>query len=268
MQFQTLTFTEYPSITLPQSVILEYPAETSLPAKDHHFLLYIPWQKKFLQLVPKKFQTFFSKVLPHLSARTTDVHTANCCQYIQPLCYAVEAAHPGRTIDQTVVTLALILHDCGWSRLSEKEVAASLGVSGLKLNATALGPKEKHAVEGVALATELLESYGKSFSLSEAQKDLILLAIRHHDQPEKVAKEGTAVPLEVQVLVDLDHLWSFTQLNFWQDVYRKGINNPQTYLENLQTDLDSYFVTPQGRALATRLWKHRQEEVAQFPTQP
>jgi len=68
------------------------------------------------------------------------------------------------------------------------------------------------------------------------------------------------VPLEIQVLIDLDHLWSFTHENFWQDSVRKGVA-PIEYLQNLTDDLDSYFVTTEGKILARELLTKRAVEV-------
>ncbi len=69
------------------------------------------------------------------------------------------------------------------------------------------------------------------------------------------------MPIEVQLLADLDHLWSFTHLNFWQDTVRKNIS-PQTYLESLEVDLDDYFVTTIGKQIAKSLLTERKQEVS------
>lgn len=263
MKFKTLTFSDQPSITVPQNLTLEYPQKTDLPQDTQHFLLNIPWNETYLQHVPQNYLWFFKKVLPHLHARTTDVHTAICCSLIDPLCDAIET-ETGQTLNRKVVTLSLFLHDAGWSQLTETEIAASLGVKGLALTPTALGPKEKHAVESVKIARDLLSAHQVELELSEDELSLILDAILHHDQPEKVASEAGTIPLEVQAMVDLDHQWSFMFENFWQDVYRKGINNPKTYLDNLENDLTNYFVTESGRALARKHLEERAQEVAEF----
>ena len=265
MKFTTLSFSNHPDIIVPESLTLVYPDDSQLPLSEQHFLLSIPWNDEYLQLVPTEYQDFFKAVLPHLHARTTDVHTATCCTYIDSICTAISAELGLSNINKKVVTLALILHDSGWSKLTEFEVAASLGVSGLALTKSAMGPKEKHAVEGVALATEILQSHADELSLSADEINLILKAVRFHDQPEKVAAQGNSIPAEVRALVDLDHLWSFTQANFWQDIYRKGIATPQTYLDNLSRDLPTYFVTQSGRELALKLLSERQNEVSEFP---
>jgi hypothetical protein len=56
--------------------------------------------------------------------------------------------------------------------------------------------------------------------------------------------------------VDLDHLWSFNKLNFWQDTVRKDVR-PKDYLKNLEKDLDSYFIFENGKELAHTLLKER-----------
>lgn len=169
----------------------------------------------------------------------------------------------GQNINRRVVALSLVLHDVGWSRLSEEEIASSLGVTGLKLTETAQGPKEKHAVEGARLARTLLSEYTFEPPLATEEIKLICLAVLYHDKPEEVAGADVPMPIEVQLLVDLDHIWSFTHENFWQDTVRKGVP-PETYWQNLQDDLDSYFVTETGKDMAHKLLEERGKEIESY----
>ena len=243
----------------PKNVILKLPTQSSLDEKDQHFLIYIPWESKYIQLVPFVYQDFFLEVLPYLSARTTDVHTAVCMQYLDE--FIKKAEERGEKPDRDVLAYALMLHDSGWSQMSESEIAASLGVTGLALTKSALGPKEKHAVLGEKFARKILTAQRQKLGLSDEQIELICRAVLFHDKPELVAGEKNTVPIEVQLLVDLDHIWSFTQLNFWQDTLRKGVS-PKEYLENLDTDLESYFVTDIGKQKAQELLAYRAQEVS------
>lgn len=256
MQFNKFSFSEVlTKAWLPADINLALPKNSDLPLAQQHFLLYIPWQDKYLKLIPEEFRDFFLKILPYLRVRTTDVHTAISISFMDKLLRRI-----GKLANRRVVAISLLLHDSGWSRLSEKEIANSLGVKGLKLNETALGPKEKHAIESEKITREILACYIFEPPLIQEEINLICKAVLYHDKPEVVAGVGESMPLEVQVLVDLDHLWSFSHENFWQDTVRKNVK-PVEYLQNLKNDLDSYFVTDEGKKLAKELLVQREKEV-------
>jgi hypothetical protein len=162
--------------------------------------------------------------------------------------------------NQRVVAIGLILHDSGWSQLTQDEIASSLGVTGLKLTPNAMGPKEKHAIESEKITRQILTEYVFNPSLTQQEIELICEAVLHHDKPEQVAGAQNPMPLEVKLLVDLDHIWSFTHHNFWQDTLRKGVD-PRQYLLNLENDIESYFVTKQGKDLARKYLYQRRLEV-------
>lgn len=241
---------------LPDDIQLLLPENSQLPLEQQHFLLYIPWNEKYLELVPDEFRDFFTEVLQYLRVRTTDVHTAISLSFLDELINRF----PNGSVNRRVLALALILHDSGWSQLSEEEIANSLGVSGLKLTPGAIGPKEKHAAKSEEIARRILTTYQFEQQLTQDEIDLICKAVLNHDKPQEVAGAEQPMPLEVQLLVDLDHVWSFTHENFWQDTVRKGVN-PREYLHNLDSDLDDYFVTDEGKELARSLLRQRAEEV-------
>lgn len=247
----------YPSF--PSDIHLALPENSPLPPEAQHFLIYIPWQDSLIEFVPSEYRDFYLTILPHLSARTTDVHTAICMQYLDE--FIQKAEHLGKAVQRNVLAYALMLHDSGWSQMAEAEIAASLGVTGLVLSETAIGPKEKHAILGEKKAREMLTKRKEELALTNQEIELICKAILYHDRPEQVAGSKNEMPIEVQLLVDLDHLWSFTHLNFWQDTVRKGVS-PEIYLENLRRDLDGYFVTEIGKQKAKTLLAERAAEVA------
>ena len=144
--------------------------------------------------------------------------------------------------------------------MNDEEIAASLGVTGLVLNDKAMGPKEKHAFLGAEIAKKILTSKQISLELSDNEINAISLAILYHDKPEEVAGANYPMPIETQLLVDLDHIWSFTYLNFWQDTLRKGVA-PHDYWENLDYDLDACFVTKIGKEKARELLAQRKTEI-------
>lgn len=241
-------------IKLPAGIILREPELTTLSEEQKHFLLYIPWDGKYLVNVPEKYRPYFLECLPLLGVRTTNVHVAVCFSFFETIVSSFEK-QTGLLIDRDTVALALILHDIGWSKLSEQELASSLGYKGLALSSDALGPKEKHAIEGEKIAREKMQAWG----IGGEKQDLICACIRWHDQPEKVSVDGNMKP-EIKILVDLDHLWSFTKENFWQDTQRKGVA-PDEYVKNLEKDLESYFITDTGKETARNLLSERKKEI-------
>lgn len=243
-----------PSV-IPDDIELSLPEKITVDSMRHHFLIEIPWRNHYLDLVPKEYLDFFLTVLPYLKVRTTDVHTAICLALIPKF----KTFYQNQPVNWRVITLALILHDCGWSQLTQAEIAQSLGVTGLALTPGAIGPKIAHAQEGAKLALQLLGQFSFNPSLTKEENDLIIKCVLHHDQPEAVA--GSIMPIEVQILVDLDHLWSFTHQNFWQDTVRKAIP-PKIYAQNLDQDLPTYFVTDFGKELAKSMLKERVEEIS------
>jgi len=98
--------------------------------------------------------------------------------------------------------------------------------------------------------------------LTAAQKEAIYQAILFHDKPWELAAGGD-IPVDLKLVCDVDHLWSFTHENFWQDTLRKGVD-PTTYAENLGNDLEGYFVTEQGKRKARELLDARRGEVADW----
>ncbi|MFI5271212.1 MAG: HD domain-containing protein [Candidatus Saccharimonadales bacterium] len=254
IEFRPYTSPTGSEYLLPSDVELRLPSESSLPPESMQRLVYIPWDDKYLDNVPGEYQEIFKGILPELGVRTTDVHIAVCTPYVKKLGDTMV-----KLFNHRAVYLGFMLHDIGWNQLTDEEVASSLGVAGLQLNEGAVGPKQKHAVLGSQRAAEILEEISLDPPLSADEKELIVGAVRYHDEPWKLS-ESDDIPLEMQIVCDVDHLWSFTHLNFWQDTVRKGVE-PEVYISNLERDLDGYFVTEQGKKMAHDMLKERRAEV-------
>ena len=239
---------------IPDDIELRIPEKSSLDPSDLHYLISIPWHDKYLELIDEAYRDFFKVVLPYLRVRTTDVHVATCFPFIKKLMQAEE-----EIVDERVVSIAFILHDSGWSQMSETEIAQSLGVQGLALSGEAIHPKARHAILGQQVAQKILGEYTFQPRLTSQQKDGIYQAILFHDKPEELAAGGE-IPASLKVVCNTDHLWSFTHLNFWQDTLRKGVE-PEAYLENLGKDLENYFVSEAGKQKARQLLEERRVEV-------
>ena len=252
--FKPLQLPTGEKLWIPADLQLLLPASASVGPELLHYLAYIPWDPGYLERVDPVYRDFFSLVLPYLHVRTTDVHVATCLPYAQELI----GDHPG-PVDERVVHVAFILHDSGWSQMTETEIAASLGVSGLALSGEAVAPKARHVELARDLAQRLLIEYAFDPPLTAEQTGMIYTAILYHDKPEELAAMG-GVPASIQVVCDTDHLWSFTHENFWQDTVRKGVD-PRAYVENLCRDLDDYFVTDAGKRRAALMLEERKLEV-------
>jgi HD domain len=266
MLYTSLTFKPFSLPTgeqawVPTDIELHNPESTNLAPDLLHYLIYLPWHAQYLERVPTAYQNFFQNVLPHLRARSTDVHVASCLPFVAELSKAVS-----EPVDLAVIYVAFILHDTGWSLMSDLEVAESLGVQGLALSGAAVNPKARHAVLGKEVAVRILADYTFEPPLTQAQKELICKAILFHDKPWELAAGGD-IPTSVKLVCDVDHLWSFTHENFWQDTVRKGVR-PDVYAANLADSLEGYFVTEAGKHKAGQLLAERQAEVAVWAQQP
>lgn len=242
---------------VPEDIDLHFPSKTKISTDKLHHLVYIPWKNDYLNYIPKPYQKFFQYVLPRLNIRTTDVHTARSLAFATELIKIIRVP-----LDEKIIFISLILHDIGWSLLSEEEIAASLGVRGAAISGVAENPKRKHTLLGEELAEKILQEFIFSTPLTAKEKSLILTAVLLHDSPEKISKSEGA-PIEIKIICDADHLWSFTRQNFWQDTVRKKIN-PETYFQNLHEDIDKYFTTKEGKQKARELLHRRKTEVLEW----
>lgn len=259
MNFKTITLPDNTRALIPTDINLVFPKSTNIDTDQVRSLAFIPWGDQYLEFVPEEYKPFFKFVLPHLHARTTDVHTAICL----PLLTRMLNQHQ-RDLNRRVIYIALILHDCGWSQLSDKEIADSLSYSGaIPTSAAAKAPKVKHAELGSKLSREILDKFEFSPSLTDAEKEEVCQIVLHHDLP---TEQITQLPegIELYLLADADRLWSYTHENFWQDTIRKNVP-PAKYLRNLSGEIDDYFSTEIGRALARQLLQDRQKEVKALP---
>lgn len=255
MQFKKIEFPKVlASNYIPSDIDLALPKSSKLPLNQQHYLVYIPWLQKYLKLFPPEFRDFFTYILPYLKVRTTNVHTAVSLSYLDKLLKKF------KPVNRRVVAIALCLHDSGWSQLTETEIADTLGVRRLKPTGAAKNPKLKHAVKSEEIARKILVEYQFKPRLTAEEVDLVCKAVLYHDKPDDIKNFKQEIPLEVLLVADLDHFWSFTHENFWQDTLRKQVS-PIKYLKSIKNDLDSYFVTSEGKKIARGLANDRAEEI-------
>jgi len=62
MQFKEVSFPDALSPTpFPEDITLKLPENTTLPRSEQHYLLYIPWEEKYLERIPAEFRDFFQR---------------------------------------------------------------------------------------------------------------------------------------------------------------------------------------------------------------
>lgn len=246
---------------VPDDVAIVVPKTDAVSEDRLHLLSYIPWANKYLQRIPRSYQNFFSYSLHHLRARTTDVHTATSAEMLGQL-----ISRTRRPIDEPVAYTALLLHDSGWGRLSEPEIADSLDYRGLAHQGVeaevAKSPKALHDRLGEVVAREVLGSWSGEPRLSLTQKDFVYIIVRNHTEARKYKIRGK-VPAELAMVHDADRLWSYSHENFWQDTIRKQVE-PQSYAYNLAQAIDGYFLLDEARQMARDLLLDREAEVAEL----
>lgn len=246
---------------IPSDLDILIPKAPRIAGADRHHLAYIPWENKYLEHVPEEYRSFFRFVLPHLHARTTNVHTALSIGQLTGL-----LNNGGGSVRERIVYLALILHDCGWSQVSQHGILTSLNYNGvMPTGKDSVKPKQQHLVYGAALAYKLLDSFDfGSVSLSSDDMYLVSEMVRRHDHDSlwERGKYG-AISQEIKLLCDSDRLWSYTHENFWLDTIRKNVP-PASYLELITAEIDTYFATAAGKRRARALIRDRKAEVADY----
>ena len=242
---------------VPSTISIAVPATLTVERDRLHLLTHIPWSSAYLKHVPGEYRAFFRYVLPYLSPRTTSVHTALSVAFIPVLVAGIDPSANVR-----IITLAVILHDCGWSQVSPSQIADSLDYSGIMFTPKAAEAKRLHAVHGSRIAYELLRNYEFKEPLTEAEINLIADIALYHEQP-LAYNTGGKTPNELIITCEADRLWPFTHENFWLDVIRKGVA-PSTYIQNAAASIEGLFLTETGRHIAWRLMNERITEVAAY----
>ena len=254
---------DFKKITLPNKQITHVPSDISVvlptlnevPIEKLPALAFIPWHEAYLSLIPTRYQSFFEYVLPHLDARTSNVHTALSVSILERL-----IAGTSQPVDEDLLYVTVILHDTGWEQLDPEEIADSLSYASLTQSAAAMKPKEMHATLGSITARRLLRSYDGDLRLTKKQQTLVHEMVHYHDI---VRTWPGKAPIEYQLLRDADQYWSFTHENFWLDTVRKQAH-PSQYVKNLGPGIDQYFLTEAGRQLAHESLAERAREVAAY----
>jgi len=150
--------------------------------------------------------------------------------------------------DPDIVIPAIILHDVGWSQLSETDYL---------LLRPGADPKEerkvriKHQKEGVKVAKIILTAarYDKNLA------DLLLEIISQHDTRKK------SISKEDAVTRDADKLWQYSKIGFRADLRRKEIC-PRGQYEYLKKSINQkeFLFTESAKVIARKELEQRRKE--------
>lgn len=125
----------------------------------------------------------------HLRVRSNDIHTLISTVFAQNLLLA----HPEAKTD--IVLHAILLHDTGWSKVEQEKLLLAFG-PGAKYPEI----QRQHELEGVTVATEILQQLG----YSSAHIQAVTAIIDGHDTTTQ------ARSLEDSLVKDADKLWRYS----------------------------------------------------------
>lgn len=196
-----------------------------------------------LEKIDSKHRRIFEAALPFLETRQNKIHTYLAYQSALDL-LIYESGRPD------IVMPAVILHDVGWSTISETDQLTAFGPFA-KNN----GLRRKHEIEGAAIAESILSG----LNWDEHLIPKILEIIDGHDTTQQARSAEDAV------VKDADKLWRVSKIGFRIDVQRFE-TQPALHIKYLRKALPVWFLTGRGRELAFAELKMRESELQWITT--
>ena len=189
------------------------------------------------QKIEPDYRDLFDEALPFLETRNNILHTYIVYQYALALLKKEDA-------NSRIVLPASILHDVGWSAIPEKEQLQAFGP-----NISKEELRRKHETEGVLIARKILTAQ----KFKEDHIKTITDIIDGHDT------RTVANTPEDALVKDADKLWRYSKTGFNVDARRFGIE-PKVWLNSLSESIDDWFLTREGKQLATLEYNARKQE--------
>ena len=180
-------------------------------------------------------QRLFKAAIPYLETRQNLIHTFIVYQYAGLLL----THEPG---EPEIILPACILHDVGWSAIAEKDQ-----LSAFKPGTRDETLRRKHETEGVIIAVGIMTT----LDYPEARTNKITSIIDGHD-----TTRGARSP-EDALVKDADKLWRYSKVGFAIDIERFDFL-PSRHFDYLSKNIDQWFLTPSGRAMAVDEIKKRE----------
>jgi len=179
--------------------------------------------------LPPALVALYERAQPYLQTRFNDQHVQASLQYAARM-----LAEEGGDAD--LVATTIILHDLGWSQISEEQQRQAFGP-----NSTDAETNRRHELESVRLAGEILEET----ALPDAFVREVLRIIDTHDSSPE------ALTAEEAIVKDADKLWRVSQIGFPLQIESMfdGITGQQLH-DFIAVRAPVWFLTPSGLALA------------------
>lgn len=188
------------------------------------------------------YKKIWELALPYQDKRNDKGHAQTVTEYAFELCQIEKA-------NSMIAVPAAILHDIGWSKLSQEE---RMSIFGSKITPKAeYDIRIKHQEESVKLAKKILNTVKYPMIYF---KD-ILEIISQHD-----TRKGFLL-LEDGVMRDADKLWRYTQRGFQADINRNNFTFDFLYNKMLRNiDRKNYFCLDCARDIAREELENRRKE--------
>ena len=141
--------------------------------------------------------------------------------------------------DEKVVLPAIIMHDIGWSQVSEKE---RMSIFDSKITPEEESRvRKKHEEEGVKLARQILEKIHYPTEFVEEILDII----SEHDTRKGFASANDGL------VRDADKLWRFSKTGFEADMKRFGFSFEELYKRAIkQIELPNFLYSKSAKRIA------------------
>lgn len=195
-----------------------------------------------MQIMKEEFKKIWELALPYQDKRNNNGHAQITTEY------AIRLSRI-ENVDDMIAVPAAILHDIGWSKLSQEERKNICG--------SQITPEKKYSIcikhqnESVKLAKKILGAVKHPIPYL---KD-ILEIISKHDTREKFYSP------EDGVMRDADKLWKYSQIGFQTDLEINNFTFDFLYnkmLENI--DRKNYFCFKSARHIARQELTDRKKE--------
>ncbi len=152
-------------------------------------------------------------------------------------------------VNEDIVIPAAILHDIGWSQLTEKERFSIFDSNITRREELAV--RIKHQEEGVKLARRILEKVNYNKELVGP----ILEIISQHDTREGFFSK------EDGIMRDADKLWRFSKIGFNADARRAKIDHKDLYNRYVKRiEDDGFLYSKEAKRIAKNELNKRKEE--------
>ncbi|MFA5926042.1 MAG: HD domain-containing protein [Parcubacteria group bacterium] len=180
------------------------------------------------------YQKIWDAALPYQDKRDDAGHAEIVTNFALKLCKIED-------VNEEIVIPAAILHDIGWSQLSDKERFVIFYKKATKEEM--LHIRLRHQEEGVKLAKKILEDVGYT---SGSIRKIVEIISEHDTRKVFLSKEDG-------IMRDADKLWCFSKLGLGAD-HRRRKEGFSSYFKQLKENIDnrSFFFSESARKIARK----------------